>query len=217
MMWGQFQWLRPVLYFTFVPQWWALIFALDGLLYRLNGGDSIMSKSPKTMLSLAFVSWLGWYLYQYYNHIILHNWYYPNLVFDNPITYHIWHHMGNTTAWAPIFLWYLILSSSEFLRKRYSNGPKIDISKNAQWVLLLIGIILSFGFGYFPYELFWIPWISTVVVMVIVLSSLMIWTPFSEITKGNWSPFILMALATVATSVFWEGWNVRSAPNNPTF
>lgn len=216
-MWGQYEWLGKLVHYTYVPMWWAFIFALDGWLYKRTGGLSILSRRPKTMLALAFAGWIGWYLYQYINHVLLHNWHYPNRVFESAFMYHLWHHLGNMTAWAPVALWYMIISTFPSLRTIYTNGPKLKFSRRTTAGILIFGLVMSTAFGYDPYFFFWIPWVTTLVVMASALSLLGVWSPFSEIARGNYNPVLMMGFAGVITSVFWEGWNPPSAPANPTF
>jgi len=51
-----------------------------------------------------------------------------------------------------------------------------------------------------------------------------LWSPFSPIgQRGDWSPVILIALATLVNGFFWEFWNFGSewfhddAPTNPNY
>ena len=69
---------------------------------------------------------------------------------------------------------------------------------------------------FFPYPLFWVMWIGTLLGFAGVLISLNVWTPFTALANGNWSPMLLMAISTLLNGVFWEVWNYGSAhPTTP--
>jgi hypothetical protein len=78
--------------------------------------------------------------------------------------------------------------------------------------------------GLFPFALFWVLWLSLIPALVPAMSLTNYWTPFTPIAeKGNYSPVVLIALATVLNGFFWELWNYGSEyfhmgiPTNPNY
>jgi hypothetical protein len=216
-MWGQFSWLGSLVHFTFVPLWWGFILVIDGIVYKRTGGLSLISTKPKTMFLVIIASVVGWFIFEYFNYFVIENWYYPINNIFSPMGYFIWYTLAYTTVWPAIFEWYNLLNTFEFMRKRYSDGPKLDFSQSTKFIIFITGLLLSFGFGFFPHLLFFGLWVAPLIVLSSALLIGNYWTPFAPITKGNWTPFTLMALSSLCNALFWEGWNFWSPPNNPNF
>ena len=58
-------------------------------------------------------------------------------------------------------------------------------------------------------------WIGTLAVFADTLIRLGIPTPFSDMAQGNWSPAILMALASMFNGFVWELWKWGSTHPDP--
>ena len=222
-MWGRFEIVEPIDHYTFVPLWWSFILVLDGFLYKRNNGVSLISAKPDTMKLLALVSCVSWFVFEYLNYFVIENWYYPNNEIFTNFGNISWQLLSYTTVLPAIFEFYLILNTFSKLKNRYTQGPKISISRPWQVVALILGLTLSFFMGLFPFILFWVLWVSLVPALVPAMSLSRFWTQFTPIGKGNWSPVILIALATLLNGFFWEFWNFGSewfhdyAPTNPNY
>ena len=59
--------------YTFVPLWWGFIVALDGLVYALTDGRSLLATDKAKMALIALVSLVGWHLFEYWNYFVLSN------------------------------------------------------------------------------------------------------------------------------------------------
>lgn len=210
--------------YTFVPLWWSFILVLDGWVYRRTGGASLVATRPNTMKLLAAVSCISWFMFEYLNFFVLENWYYPNdEVFTN---------FGNmvlfaasyTTVLPAIFEWYTLLRTVPKLDVRYQKGPKIAFPKPVVWVLFVLGAVMTFGMGYFPYLLFWGVWVALIPLVGAALALAGFWTPLRDIARrGDWSKVCLVGLGTLCNGFFWEMWNFGSewfhdgAPVNPNY
>jgi len=225
LMWGKFEFLRPVEHYVFITLWWGFIIMLDGWVYKRNGGVSIISSKLQTMIVLTVVSAASWFIFEYLNYFVLENWYYPApeskifTLFGNIV----WYTLSYTVVFTAIFEWYSLLNTFKFLTKRYSNGPRITFPKPLLVVAFLLGILITFGMGLFPFLLFWGLWIGPLLLLSGAIMLTGYWTPYTPIKKGNWNPVILIALAALFTGFFWEFWNYGSIwfhPNihaNPNF
>ena len=116
--------------------------------------------------------------------------------------------LAYTTVWPAIFEWYGLLNACPSLISRYSQGPKLPIHGN---FLLYTGYILLFLMVFLPYPLFWVMWVVILMIFAGVLIKVNIWTPFTALAKGNWTPALLMSLATLFNGFVWECWNFCSA------
>jgi hypothetical protein len=216
-MWGQFSVLGSALYYTFVPLWWGFIFFLDGILFQRNQGISFISKHPKTLVLSAISSIVGWYYFEFLNFFVLQNWYYPDLnLIASPFTY-VWSALTFSTIWPSLFIWYNLLKTVPAIANKYRTGPIIDLSPKLKIIVGLIGCFICVITSVYADLFFWMVWLGPLIVVGTVLSLLNIGTPFSSIKLGDWSPCLLMGLATLFNGFFWEMWNFWSSPNNPNY
>lgn len=224
LMWGRWEFLEPADHYAFVPLWWGFILTVDGWLYKRNNGVSLVSARPNTMKLLAIVSCFGWFMFEYLNYFVIENWYYPNNEIFSNFGNISWMLLSFTTVLPIVFEIYLLLTTFPKLYNYYAKGPKIGFSRTMLILILILGLISSFLMGLFPFYLFWLLWVSIIPVMIIPVILEKEWTPFNPISKeGNWSPIMLIAIATLITGFFWEFWNFGSewfhdfAPTNPNY
>jgi hypothetical protein len=224
LMWGRFEAVHHLDHFTFVPLWWGFILVLDSIVYKRNGGKSLVATRPVTMKLMAAVSCFSWFVFEYQNFFVLENWYYPNNQIFSNFGNISWQLMSYTTVLPAIFEIYFLLRTFRSLRERYAHGPKIVVPLKLQYVMLVIGLILFVMMGYFPDEMFWMLWVGLIPVLAPAMNIGNYWNPFTEISKkGDWSKVILIALATLVNGFFWEFWNFGSewfhdyAPTNPNY
>lgn len=215
LMWTRETVFGSLVYYAFTPLWWGFIFTLDGLSYRLSGGYSLFANRPKTLLISAAVSLCGWFLFEYFDYFALGNWFYPNSTM--PELSHatiVWLYIiAYTTVWPAIFEWYTILNCFPKLVALYAQGPKLSLPGKPLLSLSLISIV---AMVFYPHPLFGVMWVGPLLGFAGLLIMLKIWTPFTALAQGNWSPMLLMALSTLINGFFWEVWNYGSAhPASP--
>ncbi|SDT56425.1 hypothetical protein SAMN05444162_5001 [Paenibacillaceae bacterium GAS479] len=210
LMWVRIPALPLLNAFSFVPLWWSFILLLDGVVYKRSGGNSILAKKPHLMQILAIVSCFSWFVFEYLNFFVLANWYYPNNTILSDFGNVFWFSLSYTTVLPAIFEWYTLLLTFPALRKRYSNGPKLKVSRQMLLLFYGAGVILAFGMGYFPSQLFWVLWVALVPLLSAAMGIAGLWTPFTPLRNGNWSPILLIAIATLLNGLFWELWNFGS-------
>jgi hypothetical protein len=224
LMFARFTIFGDLVYYAFSPMWWGFIVALDGVVYRRTGGSSLMSKRPHTVWLSMLVSVVGWFYFEYANYFVLGNWYYPDAQGTIPSLSHativVLFVIAYTTVWPAIFEWYTLLCTFPKLGRRYANGPKIALPGG--W-LVVIGLALIGVMVFLPLPFFWVVWIGPMAVIVGHLVRLGVWTPFTDIAKGNWTAAILIALSSLFNGFLWEFWNWGSAqpaglpPTNPNY
>ncbi|QSQ19087.1 hypothetical protein JY651_27470 [Pyxidicoccus parkwayensis] len=213
----------PSSLYTFVPLWWGFIVTVDACVYKRTGGNSILARSPGIILWLALSSLWGWYIFEYLNWFVMENWYYPNNELLSPLGYRVWYTLSYTTVWPAVFEWYTLLRTSSWLRTRYSRGPKVSLSRRAQWGVFLGAAVAIALTGRFPFALFFMLWLGPLFFFSGVLLLFKSWTPYSPILGGDWSQVMTMALAGLCNGFFWELWNFGSeffnggAKTNPNF
>jgi hypothetical protein len=75
-------------------------------------------------------------------------------------------------------------------------------------VLAYAGLFLM---SFYPTWLCAVIWLSPLVILTVMLDLLGIWTPFTPIKKGNWTPVLFMALTYLVEGFLLEGQNFVSA------
>lgn len=223
-MWARLDILVPIDHFAFVPLWWGFIFVLDGLVYKRTGGKSLVATRPNTLKIMAVASTFSWYVFEYLNFFVLENWYYPNNQIFTNFGNISWQLISYSTVLPAIFEWYLLLRTFKGLDEYYKYGPVIRFGTPILYVILLVGFGVMFLMGFFPFEMFWMMWVSMIPGLVPIMTLRGYWTPFTSIMqKGDYSYVVLIALATLLNGFFWEFWNFGSewfhdsAPTNPNY
>jgi len=214
-MWAQFEWLGPAVHFTFVPLWWGFILVLDGIVYRRNGGRSILATDLRWMAGLVITSVLFWFLFEYYDYFVLENWYYPNDKILTKVGYRIWFSLCYTTVWPAIFEFYFLLRTFKPMRTRWTGGRGIMLSPTVAAGILILGLLVTFGVGALPHLLFFGVWVGPLILTTGALALAGYWTPFHPVEKGDWTLIALFGLSGFLNGIFWEGWNFMTRSDNP--
>lgn len=216
LMWKRPEQYTELVYFAFTPLWWGFIILIDGLVYSRSGGYSLMSKKPKQFAIIIVTSVFAWFYFEYFNYFALGNWYYPNTMLIPSLSHTtmvLIYLVAYSTVWPAVFEWYTLLQTFPKLSSKYANGPKVNL---LGLPMLLIGLAVTVIMVFIPYPFFWALWIGPMLVFSGLLLMLNVPSPLSEIQKGNWSPLLLIALASLFNGFFWEMWNYGSThPTNP--
>jgi hypothetical protein len=216
LMWKRVTVFGDLVYYAFSPMWWGFILALDGWAYRRSGGKSLLATKPRLLFISALVSVAGWLFFEFYDYFALANWYYPNgrMVQLSHAMIVVLFLIAYTTVWPAILEWYALLQTFPRLVARYSNGPRLALPGT---LLLWGGLVLIVLMVFFPYPFFWAMWIGPLIALSGQLIRKNVWSPFTAMAQGNWSPFLLVALASLFNGFFWEIWNYGSAHPSPGF
>ena len=208
---GHFSGPKWFLNWAYVPLYWGFIFVLDGIVYKRTGGKSIFNNDPQELVAIGVASIAGWLIFEYLNFFVLEYWYYPkgDLVKDDVFcTYAIF----ASSALLPLcFEWYSLFNSFPRFVNKYKNGPKISVGKSFQVALIIIAYIALFLMSFYPTYLCPVIWLSPLIIITVALDLLGIWTPFTPIKKGNWTPVLFMALTYLVEGFLLEGQNYVSA------
>lgn len=218
LMWSRLHVSVSFEHYAFVPLAWGMIAVLDGWVYRRTGGKSLMATRPGTFKIMILVSCLSWFLFEYINFFVHENWYYPNATIFSDFGIICWFFLGYTTVLTGIFQWYSLLRTFPRFSVRYSRGPRLRFGRWFGWLVIVLGLGLAFGMGFFPYPLFWGIWVSLVPVIggALILAGKR--TLLNDIgDKGDWTKVNLIAIATLLNGIFWELWNFGSDWFHPSF
>lgn len=206
-----------LVHYSFIPLWWGLIIALDGIVYYRTGGKSLMASETARFIVIALVSMPAWAFFEFLNYYAVEFWVYPIDTIFPPAKQSIWYLLSFSVVLPAIFEFYTLLHTFDGLWNRWLHGPKLFISRRYTATVFAIGCVAMLLFGYWPFELFWLLWVGPPLVLTAALSALRFWHPLEPIGReGNWSPAVLVALGSFATGIFWELWNYGSKAFRPT-
>ena len=194
-----------------LPLFWGFTLMLDGWVFIRTGGKSLIAKSPREILAIGFASIFGWMIFEYLNFFVDDNWVYPQgaLIADDEFV--IYALLGSAGLMPMVFEWYSLFNTFPKFRDSFTQGPKI-IFPNWLKIALVVGCFAGmFSSAFFPDVMFECLWIGPLVIISIVLNELKIWTPWTPMGKGNWSPMLLVALAFLVQGFLTEFWNFYSA------
>jgi hypothetical protein len=215
-LWGHLGKPRILIEMGFIPVIWGFVIALDAIVYKRTQGNSLLGKSPKTMLWVALCSAIGWGYFEYLSLFVGVNWYYPQAKLLGTLGFYVYAFVGGAALIPFVFEIYSFLNTLKIFKKRYSLGPKISIKRKYQWVFLVLSIITLYLISYFPYILYPFIWLSPVLILSLVFDMVGIWTPFRPIAeKGDWNPLALIGLSDLLQGLTCEMTNYLSAQHHP--
>lgn len=201
---------KALIYWGLLPLFWGFTFMLDGVVFYLNDGKSLVRNNPTELVSMGVVSISGWLIFEYLNFFIRHNWFYPKadlLQHDEFLLYAV---LGSSGFIPMAFEWYYLFRALRFLNNRFKHGRKVKLPKWLLWTVL----VLSFGglaaTPVFPDHLFYIIWLAPLFIMSVVLNLLGIWTPFTPLRQGDWTALLVFALTFLVQGFLLEWWNSLS-------
>lgn len=211
LLWGQFSNMRWAYKFIDILLWWSFAFMIDGVVFMRTGGRSLASIRHRELVGIAFASILGWMIFEYFNFFVDDNWYYPQGKQLAASEFLCFSMLASTAVFPISFEFYSLFNTFEGFKKKYSNGPKIVLPNWFKNALFAICFLIMFAISYFPDVLFFTVWLCPLVLLALMLNRFNIWSPFTPIKDGNWSPLLLIALSWVVAGLFVECWNYFSA------
>lgn len=196
-----------------VPIFWGFTLLLDGIVYAVNNGDSMLAKRPTDLFAIGVMSMSGWMLFDYLNFYIGRNWFYPNaaIVNRNHYEFLIYAVVGSSGFFPMAFQWYYLLRKSRVLNYKYSNGPKIRVPRWLLWLFIVICFVGMYVTPSNPDKWFYFLWLGPLIIISSGLTLANVWTPFTPIRNGNWTALLVFALTYLIQGVLLEGWNYVSA------
>ena len=206
-LWSKSSEPKFIINWLLIPLFWGVIFIVDGFVYIRTAGRSLIGKRPQTIIAIAVCSMGGWLLFEYLNFFVRKNWYYPagDLILNEQFL--IYSIIGSSALLTVVFEWYMLLKSFKKFAIRYTQGPKIKITKPIWRVVLMISLAAFFVIPFFPNQLFFLIWVAPMTALLSILSLRGKWTPLKPIEKGNWSLVALICLSYFIQGLLYECWN----------
>lgn len=204
---------RWLIKWALLPLFWGFTLILDGIVYSISNGDSMINKKPSELIAIGVASMSGWMLFDFLNFFIDRNWFYPKAELVNTRNYEfvIYAFLGSSGFFPMAFEWYFLLRKIRILNVKYSDGPKI---KTPRWLLWGFIAICMYGLYITPGsqdKYFYILWLAPVIILTSSLTLVRVWTPFTPIAQGNWTALLTFSLTYFIQGFLLEMWNYMSA------
>lgn len=190
--------------------WTGYLLLIDSLVKALEG-ESLLSRSPRRFLSLAFWSVPLWLIFEAYN-LRLENWTYVGLP-QNPLV------RGIGYIWSFATIWPAIFETADFIRAlgffSRKNPPRAPAAGSTRLAIFIVGlafvtlpVVIPAHIGAY---LFGAVWVGFVLLLDPVNYR---WRGFSflrEFEEGESGTFKSFLLAGWICGILWEFWNYWAA------
>jgi hypothetical protein len=192
---------------TFTPLWLGYILSMNALAFRRSGRSPLTHRTG-WLLALFPASAVFWWLFESLNRYV-GNWHYTGVVDSGDWDYFLQGTLPfstvlpavvSTTAWL-----------ATFPRLDALSLPALRGRAALPWAALLVGTLALLGIGLWPEELFAMLWLAPLLVLAGLQKLLTGESSFSALSRGDWRPILLPALAALFCGFFWELWNWGSA------
>jgi hypothetical protein len=211
--WSKPESLGIISQYTFFPLWLGFALFLDGLVFYRTG-SSLFAKNKIQFALIALISSATWWLFEYLG-MYVQNWWYE---YDETLST-LQHVLGGAASFLTVTPAMLemaaLLTSFPFISDYFSKGSTI-LGKGPGSVKALIavalGVISLLLIPVYPNELFFLVWVSPLLICEGMLALAGIPTPVSEMGYGRFGKFFVLNVSALICGFFWEMWNYYSFP-----
>ncbi len=193
----------------FFPLWLGYCLTVDALVF-MRKGHSLLTRSPKTYISLFFISAPAWWLFEVINWR-MQNWFYVGEDHFSGIEYFFLSSLSFSTVMPAVFGTAEFAGTFKWIGKIQHgfriavNPPTLAVLFAAGWIMLALMMIWPLYF--FPFV-----WIS----VYFILEPINVWlgnrSLLQDVAGGDWRPMIALWSGCLICGFFWEMWNYYSYP-----
>ncbi|MDH3504302.1 MAG: hypothetical protein OEM58_07215 [Nitrospirota bacterium] len=208
--WTRFSWFQAWQPYTFPLLWFGYIVVINALLFSRTG-QCMLVNQPKFLFKLFVLSAGFWWMFEYLNQFV-HNWHYVGMTEVHAVTTVSWMTLAFSTVLPAVLGTYEYISSFRQLKAPLENWhvvPTVDNPRTG-WLLISLGCLGLLLIGMWPTVLFPLLWIAPLLIILGIKIIRRDPTVLTPLTKGNWSPVGLSAMAALVCGGFWEMWNAYS-------
>lgn len=205
--WTRLDLLRPVQQFTFIPLWFSYIFFINGLAHALKG-SSMLTRQPGRFAALFPLSALFWWYFEYLNRFV-QNWHYIGIEGFSSAAYAVTASVSFSTVLPAVLSTHELICLLPGFKESFRSGPGIALEKPKAAALACLlaaasGLALV---SVFPDELFWLLWVSPLVIITGIDTLLGREELFSPVARGDWQKIATLAASGLLCGFLWEMWN----------
>ena len=193
----------------FFPLWLGYALVVDALVLHRRG-TSLITRSARGFALLYLASMPGWWLFELIN-LRTQNWSYSAGGQFSSVEYFLFATLSFSTVMAAVF------SSAELVRsarwiERLRNGPGIGSPEAWARVMPFVGLAALALLLIWPNRFYPLVWGIAFFMIEPLNHRLGKPTLLEPLSRGDWRPFVALALGALLCGFFWEMWNFYSAP-----
>jgi hypothetical protein len=210
MAWQRFSWFWLFQPHTFLPIWAGLILFINALSVR-RSGSCLLLRRPLRFVLLFPASAGFWWIFEYLNRFV-QNWYYTGITGLGAGEYSTYSSLAFATVLPGVFSMIDLLLTVPALGQGLARCRPIHLPRS-RWIPLSSLTMASIGLaliGTFPGQLFALPWIAPLIILLSIQALSGRPTLLHPLAHGDWRPVVIPALAALACGFFWELWNTFS-------
>lgn len=208
--WTRFSWFQEWQPQTFPLLWFGYIVVINALCFSRTG-QCLLINQPKVLFKLFFLSAIFWWIFEYLNQFV-QNWHYVGIPEAHPLLTFFWTTIAFSTVLPAVLATYAYLFSFVQMKAPFEKWYAISMvdSPRTGWLMFSLGCFGLLMIGIWPTLLYSLLWGSPLLIMLGIQIIRRVPTVLSPLSKGNWSPVVLSALAALTCGGFWEMWNAYS-------
>lgn len=207
--WTRFSWFSALQPHTFFPLWVSFIVLVNALVHK-RGGSAPLLSYPVGFAGLFAASAAFWWFFEYLNRFI-QNWYYTGSEYP-PMEYFLLATLSFSTVLPAVRSIRALVMTFPVFQEGFSGFPPLPAvtTKPAALSVLILSALGLFFLPFFPDPLFFLVWVSPLLVIVSLQVLKDRPSILAEVKKGDYTRIVSYAFAALICGFFWEMWNFFS-------
>ncbi len=193
----------------FFPLWLGYALVLDALVLRRRG-TSLITRSARGFALLYLASMPGWWLFELINWRT-ENWSYSARDQFGNLEYFLFATLCFSTVMAAVFGSAELVRSTRWI-ERLRNGPSIGSERAWARTMPFVGVAALVLIMIWPNYFYPLVWGTAFFLIEPLNYRLGKPTLLAPLSRGDWRPFVALALGALLCGFFWEMWNFYAAP-----
>lgn len=193
----------------FFPLWLGYALVVDALVLKLRG-SSLLTRSARGYAMLFLASAPAWWLFEVINWRT-QNWSYSAREQFGNIDYFLFATLCFASVVPAVFGTAELVRSGKWMEK-LRNGPSIGSKSVWAKAMPFIGVAMLTLIMVWPTYFYPLVWGSAFFLLEPLNARLGRPTLLDSLTRGDWRPFVALAIGALICGFFWEMWNVYSSP-----
>ncbi len=196
--------LEPLARHSFFPLWLGYILAVDSIVLRRTG-SSLLVRSPAAVLVMFIIAVPYWWSFEWINRVT------QNWVYVGDHQYPEWLRLA-ISSWHFSIVIPAVFESAELIGsfgciRRFARGPRIALGKPQLYGVVLLGLLSLALLLVWPKVFYPLTWVFLFLIIDPINCLRGQPSIAAQVRRGDWRPFIAIALGALLTGWFWEMWN----------
>ena len=193
----------------FFPLWLGYALLVDALVLKVRG-TSLITRSARSYALLFLASAPAWWLFEVINWRT-QNWSYSGRDQFGDMEYFLFATLCFASVIPAVFGTAELVRSSKWM-ERLRNGPSIGPKSAWAKTMPFVGATMLALIMIWPNYFYPLVWGSAFFLLEPLNARLGRPTLLDSLTRGDWRPFVALAIGALICGFFWEMWNFYSSP-----